>query len=80
MMSPAVALEAGVFDPAAVRSLWDKCKAKAESAQFSNTDNMAVVAVLSTHLVWQSLIQDLAIRPPPAEIRTLIDRVASPAA
>jgi asparagine synthase (glutamine-hydrolysing) len=74
LMSARFATDCGVFEPAAVAGLWEKCKAKAESPQFSNTDNMAVVAVLSTHLVWQQLVRDLAVRPGPAEVRTVIDR------
>ena len=74
VMSPAFAAEAGVFEPAAAATLWEKCKARADSAQFSNTDNMAVVAVMSTHLVWESLIRDLKVRPGPAEIRTVVEK------
>jgi len=74
MMSAAVAAEAGVFEPAAVANLWEKCKAKASTPQFSNTDNMAVVAVLSTHLVWDSLVRNLKVRPGPEEIRTVVER------
>jgi asparagine synthase (glutamine-hydrolysing) len=73
MMSSAVAAEAGVFEPAAVASLWEKCKAKASTPQFSNTDNMAVVAVLSTHLVWDALVRNLKVRPGPGEIRTIVE-------
>jgi len=74
MMSEAVAAEAGVFEPQAVRRLWDKCQAKADSPQFSNTDNMAMVGVLSTHLVWQRLIHRLDVHAPPAEVQTVIER------
>ena len=74
MMSEAVAAEAGVFEPQAVRRLWDKCQAKADSPQFSNTDNMAMVGVLSTHLVWQRLIHRLDVHAPPAEMQTVIER------
>jgi asparagine synthase (glutamine-hydrolysing) len=73
LMSPGMAAEVGVFEPAAVASLWQKCKAKADHPQFSNTDNMAVVGVLSTHLVWQSLIQDLKVRPGPEAIQTVVE-------
>jgi asparagine synthase (glutamine-hydrolysing) len=74
MMSRNVAAEAGVFEPAAVEALWEKCKAKADSPQFSNTDNMAVVSVLSTHWVWQSLVREVAVQAPPTEIRTVVER------
>ncbi len=72
VMSVEVAGAAGVFEPAAVARLWDKVRGK-DGAQFSNTDNMAVVAVASTHLVWEALIRDLAVRAPPAVIRTVVE-------
>jgi asparagine synthase (glutamine-hydrolysing) len=56
MMSPRAIAAAGVFDPGAVAQLWGKCKARAASGQFSNTDNMAVVGVLSTQLVHHQLV------------------------
>lgn len=56
MMSERALAEAGVFNPQAVRNLWQKCRARAESGQFSNTDNMAVVGVLSTQLLHYQLI------------------------
>jgi len=74
MMSAETAAAAGVFEPAAVTQLWNKCRAKAATPQFSNTDNMAVVGVLSTHLVWNSLILAPRGHPPPASIRTIIER------
>lgn len=74
MMSPEVAEAAGVFEPAAVAQLWAKCRAKAATPQFSNTDNMAVVGVLSTHLVWQQLVHAPAEAPPPSQVRTIVER------
>jgi asparagine synthase (glutamine-hydrolysing) len=65
---------AGVFDPAAVAHLWQKCKARAESGQFSNTDNMALVAILSTQLLDQILIREPQPAAPPPVIRTIVDR------
>ena len=44
------------------------------AAQFSNTDNMAVVGVLSTHLVWRDLIAATPSARVPASIRTVIER------
>jgi asparagine synthase (glutamine-hydrolysing) len=73
VMTGAFTAEVGVFEPSAVTALWDKCRARADAAQFSNTDNMAMVAVLSTHLVWQGLVRDVSVRPPPTEIRTDIE-------
>jgi len=72
VMSPELVAAAGVFEPAAVARLWDKVRGK-DGAQFSNTDNMAVVAVLSTHLVWEGLIRDVSVRSPPTQIRTVVE-------
>jgi asparagine synthase (glutamine-hydrolysing) len=77
LMSGREAAAAGVFEPAAVETLWEKCKAKADSPQFSNTDNMAVVAVLSTHWVWRTLVKELVVDPPPTVIRTDVDHVGA---
>jgi asparagine synthase (glutamine-hydrolysing) len=73
-MSAETTAAAGVFEPAAVTQLWAKCRAKAATPQFSNTDNMAVVGVLSTHLVWNQLVRAPAGQAPPASIRTIIER------
>lgn len=72
-MSPAALAASGVFDPKVVARLWDKCRAHA-AERFSNTDNMAVVGVLSTQLLYEQLVR---ARPEarPIELSTLIDRV-----
>lgn len=64
---------AGVFDPGAVTKLWEKCNARGPAGQFSNLDNMSLVAVLSTQLVWQRVIG--AASPPPLQmaVRTVVD-------
>ena len=69
--------DAGVFDPNVVRSLWQKCKARQDEAQFSNADNMAVVGVLSTQLLHQ---QYIANQPTSVavELRTLVERCPEP--
>jgi asparagine synthase (glutamine-hydrolysing) len=72
-MSGELAAQAGVYEPSAVAQLWQKCKQRA-AAQFSNTDNMAVVGVLSTHLVWRDLIAATPSARVPASIRTVIER------
>ena len=54
---------AGVFDPRAIAMLWKKCKARAASGQFSNTDNMAVVGALSTQLIYEQLIARVPDHP-----------------
>lgn len=77
VMSEASVREAGVFDPRAVEKLWSKCRAHVDGSQFSNSDNMAVIGVLSTQLLYQKLVA----APPSAEIAraaaeptTLVDR------
>ena len=53
--TPAALRAAGVFDPARVAGLFDKC-ARTGGARLGNTDNMRVLAVLSTQLVHQQFI------------------------
>ena len=44
----------GVFDPATVEALWKKVPRRRDDAQLSNTDNMALVGVLSTQLLYET--------------------------
>ncbi|MBP6631932.1 MAG: asparagine synthase (glutamine-hydrolyzing) [Kofleriaceae bacterium] len=76
LTSEAFTAEAGVFEPRAVTALWQKCKAKADSPQFSNSDNMAVVGVLSTHLVWQRLIAAAPVATGVDDFTTDVDRAS----
>jgi asparagine synthase (glutamine-hydrolysing) len=74
--SPAAIRAAGVFSDRA-RGVLDKCLLRHDGGQFSNTDNMAVVGILSTQLLYDSLIRSRpgvqsAVSPP-----RLIDRVAA---
>jgi asparagine synthase (glutamine-hydrolysing) len=70
--------DAGVFDVGAVRRLWDKCRARVGGGRLSNTDNMALVAVLSTQLLHEQLVRGLDVEPPPVRLDTLVDRTQSP--
>jgi asparagine synthase (glutamine-hydrolysing) len=74
VLSPAALADAGVFEPSAVAQLWRKCT-QAASAQFSNTDNMALVGILSTQLAHEMLVRR---RPEvrAVELRTCVDRTA----
>ena len=65
--------KAGVFEPRATEKLYQKLKAP-NATQFSNADNMAVVGVLSTQLLFDRLV---ASPPEPrrVELKTLVDRV-----
>jgi asparagine synthase (glutamine-hydrolysing) len=66
---------AGVFDPRAVGQLFRKGRAAGDRGQFSNSDNMAIVGVLSTQLLHGALIAGpipvRAVSP-----RTLVERGA----
>jgi asparagine synthase (glutamine-hydrolysing) len=54
--APALA-GAGIFEPEAVGRLWKKCKTRSAAGQFSNSDNMAIVGILSTQLVHHYYVQ-----------------------
>ncbi len=75
-LSESALREAGVFEPGAVARLWAKCQAQAHAPQFSNTDNMALVGVLSTQLLHQRLL-----RAPPSSVpvhpKTLVERLGA---
>lgn len=77
LVSPGAVADAGVFDPRAVERLWRKCEASGGGEQFSNSDNMALVGVLSTGLLHQALIRSVPAREPPPALRTVVDRTAS---
>jgi asparagine synthase (glutamine-hydrolysing) len=74
---PASLAEAGVFTPQAARQVIEKCRARAASGQFSNADNMAVVGILSTQLVFDRFIRRAPDPGPPVQIRTAVDATAS---
>lgn len=66
--------EAGLFDPPAVRALVDKCRARAGAGQLSNSDNMAVVGILSTQLLHRQLVEQSPAAAPPAAFSRTIER------
>jgi asparagine synthase (glutamine-hydrolysing) len=63
----------GVFDPKVGASLWKKCRARQPAGQFSNSDNMALVGVLSTQLLHRQMIEELPLGQEIATIGTLVD-------
>jgi asparagine synthase (glutamine-hydrolysing) len=68
---------AGVFEPQAVAQLLRKCRARNSVGQFSNADNMALVGVLSTQLLYQQFI---AARPEgrgAVNLRVDVDKLAN---
>jgi asparagine synthase (glutamine-hydrolysing) len=74
--------EAQVFDVRAVRQLFTKCQERATASQLSNTDNMAMVAVLSTQLLHRQFVAQpgfsSATRAPSVRWVTDVDLVGSP--
>lgn len=72
--SPEALTQAGVFEPRAVGPLLHKCRTRDPNAPFSNTDNMGVVGVLSTQLLYRSLIAEAPKAEAPREIKTVIER------
>ncbi len=77
VVSQAAVRDAGVFAPALVQQLVGKCRTRAGVGQFSNTDNMAVVGVLSTQLVYDQLIRRQPDPGPRVPLRTLVDMLAA---
>lgn len=55
VLDPAAIRAAGMFEPTAVALLWAKCRER-RGTDLSNTDNMALTAVLSTQLLHRELI------------------------
>jgi asparagine synthase (glutamine-hydrolysing) len=66
---------AGVFDPRAVERLWRKCQASGAGEQLSNSDNMALVGVISTGLLHEQLVRRLPRRAGGMKLTTLVDRL-----
>jgi asparagine synthase (glutamine-hydrolysing) len=65
--------DAGIFDPQAVARLWRKCRAASAVDALSNADNMALVGVLSTGLLYEQFVRAAPERRPVALLETLID-------
>lgn len=66
--------DAGIFEPAAVAQLWRKCKARAHTGDYSNTDNMALVGVISTQLLHQQYVRGRPFGDRAICLRTNIER------
>nr|WP_300148051.1 asparagine synthase (glutamine-hydrolyzing) [Propionicimonas sp.] len=69
VLSPSALLAAGVFEPRQVAGLVQKARARSE--RFGNTDNMRMLAVLSTQLLHQQFIAGNPAGPggpPPAPV------------
>ena len=79
VVSHGAVASAGVFDPRAVDLLWRKCQAAGTGEQFSNADNVALVAVLSTGLLHEQFIRRAPARAVRPGCRTTIDRAGEAA-
>ncbi len=62
----------GIFDSAAVSQLVAKCRRREAIGPLSNADNMALVGVLSTQLLWDRLVR----RPSPVPEVEIVERQA----
>jgi asparagine synthase (glutamine-hydrolysing) len=67
--------DAGVFEPAPVLQLWNKCRASGGEGQLSNADNMGLVGVLSTQLLYEQMVRRAPTDLPSFPVRTLVDRL-----
>jgi asparagine synthase (glutamine-hydrolysing) len=79
-LSASAVAAAGVFDPRAVDRLWRKCRASGGGEQFSNADNMALVGVLSTGLLFDQMVRTVPSRAFPERFRTEVDMLPASAA
>ena len=74
LMDARAARAAGVFAPEGVGRLWRKCQASG-GTQLSNADNMALVGVVSTHLLHEQLVRSIPDRVTELSFTTRVDRL-----
>jgi asparagine synthase (glutamine-hydrolysing) len=75
MLSEAAVRDAGVFDPRQVSSLFFKCRGRSDG-DMSNSDNMALVGVLSTQLLHAQFIASRPGGTPAARLSVDVDRLS----
>lgn len=77
MLSETSLRNASVFDPAAVSRLTAKCRAHADrgDGDLSNSDNMALVGILSTQLLHHQFVQNRPETAPLPALATDIDHL-----
>ncbi|MGB8294338.1 MAG: asparagine synthase (glutamine-hydrolyzing) [Polyangia bacterium] len=63
----------GVFDAKSAAMLWKKCRERRADGQFSNSDNMALVGVLSTQLLHHSMVRQVPVHREIGRLRTDVD-------
>jgi asparagine synthase (glutamine-hydrolysing) len=78
MLSDRAVKEAAIFDTNAVRGLYKKCLEQSRTGNkqgnFSNIDNMGLVGILSTQLLYHQLVASHR-NASPVEFTTYVDRV-----
>lgn len=77
VLSESAVRACGVFDARAISQLLGKCRARAGDAQLSNTDNMALVAAVSTQLLHQTYIAARPCTTASVPLRTDVDLSAA---
>jgi asparagine synthase (glutamine-hydrolysing) len=65
--------DCGIFEVEGVRRLWSKCQATAQKNTLSNSDNMALVGVVSTQLLHGLLVQSNPKAHSPSVMKTVHD-------
>jgi len=75
--SPAALRDSGIFRVEAARQLIAKCRRLAGAGQFSNSDNMAIVGILSTQLLHAGFIRRAPAAASVTTIKTVVDRIAA---
>lgn len=78
VLSETALRDANVFEPQAIAQLLRKCRARGSEGQFSNTDNMALVGVLSTQLLHRQFIASCPDGSRAIELRIDIDKSSNP--
>ncbi len=78
LLAPSEVQKVGIFDPAPVEALWKKLHTRRDEAQVSNTDNMALVAVLSTQHLHARVLHATARDDESLVWRTLVDKATQP--
>jgi asparagine synthase (glutamine-hydrolysing) len=74
LLSETALRDANVFDPQPVMQLARKCRAQGKTGQFSNSDNMALVGVLSTQLLHRQLVAASNTKAHAANLRVDIEK------
>jgi asparagine synthase (glutamine-hydrolysing) len=69
--------EAGVFSVPAAQQVLSKCRSRQAIGQFSHTDNMAVVGILSTQLLYGTFVRRMPRGNGRVALRTCVDLAAA---